>query len=542
MKRLLPFIILVFVALIYTKPFFRPGFFPTHDGEWAIVRLAEMQREIKDLQIPPRWADYINHGFGYPLFNFTYPFPFYVGTVFRVFHIGLTDATKMIFVGSVLLSAIFMYLLGRELAGDYAGLLSSLFYTVAPFRLVDLYVRGSIGESISLAIFPLLFYLSMKFILKPTIPKLIFCSVALSMLILSHNIMALVFFPLWLVFLYVIVVSYFEDVKLYTWKYFFPMILLGLGLSSYFFIPALFEKQNIILSQVKLADVSANFINLKDYLLSDWNYGLKPSFQLGWAHILAAILGLISIILTKDIYRKKYVPLLFYILGSMFILVFYAHPFSAEFWNVAPLSWFDFPWRLLTPLAFFVALSSVFLPIHKVTKAIGGVLAVITVVLSLNFAQPQSYINKPDSYYATNDATTTSMDELMPVWVKSKPTNRYSQKVEVENGRTQLYNLVAESDAIKFKAVVSSPSTIKINTIYYPGWKFYVNEKEIIPNYQNPDGLIRLNLPNGDLNISGELTNTPLRLLSNIISLSSAVVIFALLIFSLVNRFRQKLI
>ncbi len=542
MKRFLPFIVIAFVVLIYTKPFFRPGFFPTHDGQWAIVRLAEMQREIKDLQIPPRWADYLNHGFGYPLFNFTYPLPFYLGSVLRAFHIGLVDATKMIFVVSVLFSAIFMYLLGRELAGDFAGFLSSLFYTVAPFRLVDLYVRGSIGESLSLAIFPMLFYFSMKFILKPTIPKLILCSVTLSMLILAHNIMALVFFPLWLVFLYVVLISYFEDIKLYTWKYFLPMILLGLGLSAYFFIPALLEKQYTALSQVKLADVSANFINIKDYLISPWSYGLKPSFQLGWAHILAAILGLVSIILTREIYRKKYVPLLFYILGSVFILVFYAHPFSAEFWNVPPLSWFDFPWRFLTPLAFFVALSSVFLPIHRITKAIGAVLAVITVLLSLNFAVPQSYINNPDSYYATNDATTTSMDELMPTWVINKPANRYGQKVEVENGRTQLYNLVADSDSIKFKALVSLPSTIKINTIYFPGWKLWANGKEIEVNYKNPDGLMRLNVEKGDLDITGKLTDTPVRFWSNIITLVSLGVIFILLLFFLVRLLKARFV
>lgn len=542
MKRILPFIILVFVVLIYTKPFFRPGFFPTHDGEWAVIRLAEMQREIKDLQIPPRWADYLNHGYGYPLFNFTYPFPFYLGTVLRFFHIGLVDATKMIFVGSVALSAVFMYLLGRELAGDFAGFLSSLFYTVAPFRLVDLYIRGSIGESLSLAIFPMLFFFSMKFILKPTIPKLVVCSMVLAALILSHNIMALVFFPFWLVFLYVVVVSYFEDIKLYTWKYFAPMILLGLGLSAYFFIPALLEKQNIVLSDIKLADVSSNFINLKDYLLSPWSYGLKPSFQLGWAHILAAILGLVSIILTRDIYRKKYVPLLFFILGSMFILVFYAHPFSAEFWNVPPLSWFDFPWRFLTPLAFFVALSSVFLPIHKVTKVIGSILAVITVLLSINFAVPAGFINNPDTYYATNDATTTSMDELMPKWVVNKPTSRYATKVEVEKGRAQLYNLVSKSNSIQFKAIVSLPSTIRINTIYYPGWKFWANGREIKLNYQSPDGLMRFDVEKGDLDIVGKLTDTLVRFWSNIISLASLGAAFVLLLFSLVKSLRTKFV
>lgn len=541
MKRLLPFIVIFFVVLIYTKPFFRPGFFPTHDGEWAIVRLAEMQREIKDMQIPPRWADYLNHGFGYPLFNFTYPFPFYVGTILRFFHIGLTDSIKMIFVGSALVSALFMYLLGRELAGDFAGLLASIFYSVAPFRLVDLYIRGSIGESISLAIFPMLFYFSLKFILKPSWVKMVIVSAILAALILSHNIMALVFFPLWLVFLYVALISYYEDIRQYTWRYFLPMILLGLGLAAYFFIPALAEKKFVMLSQVKLADMSSNFINIRDYLLSPWNYS-KPSYQLGWAHILAAILGIVSLILAKDIDKKKYWSLLIFILGSAFILIFYAHPFSAEFWNIPPLSWFDFPWRFLTPLAFFLALSSIFLTTHRVTKFIGGILAFLTVILSINFINVSSSVNNPDTYYATNDATTTSMDELMPVWVTSKPSNRYSQKIEVEKGRAQLYNLMYNSSSIKFRVIASTPSTIKVNTIYYPGWKFYINNKEIPVDYKNPEGLMKLDVAAGSVDVIGLFRETNIRLWSNIITLISIVICFALLIFSLVKWVRLKFV
>lgn len=320
------------------------------------------------------------------------------------------------------------------------------------------------------------------------------------------------------------------------------MIVLGLGLAAYFFIPALLEKQYVMLSEVKLADIPSNFINLKDYLISPWSYGIKPSFQLGWAHILAGILAAISVFWAKDIDRKKYMPLLLFILGAVFILVFYAHPFSADFWNVPPLSWFDFPWRFLTPLAFFLALSTVFLPIHRITKVIGGILAVITVLLSLNFAVPVTYVNKPDTYYATNDATTTSMDELTPVWVTSKPANRYGQKVESEKGNSQLYNLEYTSKSIKFAVVSQLPTTVKVNTIYFPGWKFYINKQEIPVDYKSPDGLIRFNVPPGTTQVNGIFTETGVRLWSDIISLISIGICVLLLIVSLVDWLRTRFV
>lgn len=540
MKRILPFIILTVVVFLYTKPFFHEGFFPTHDGGWAVIRLAEMQREILDGQIPPRWSDYLNHGYGYPLFTFTYPFPFYAGSVLRLFHISLVDSIKIIFVASVFLSALFMFFLGRELSGNFGGLISSLFYVIAPFRMVDLYVRGSIGESVSLAIFPLLCFLGLKYILKPSILKLILCSFVLAALILSHNIMALIFFPLWVVFLYVFVFSYYEDVRIYTFRYFLPVILLGLGLSAYFFIPALVEKQFILLSKVKLANFSDNFITLPQYITSPWSYGSKPSFQLGWAHILAAVTGFIVFIFTKGIQRKKYMPLAIFTFMGIGVLIFLAHPASADFWNLPPFIWFDFPWRLLTPLAFFLALSSVFLTLHKITRILAGFLVFLTIILSLHFAVPQEYMNYTDSYYATNDATTTSMDELMPLWVKDKPANRYTSKVEIENGTGAIYGLVNKSNSISFKTVLETAGTVKINTIYFPGWKIYVNGKEILVNFDGPDGLMRLNMEAGNDLVSGKFTRTPVRFWSDIVSLTSLAVIFILLLYEFIAGLRKK--
>lgn len=538
MKRLLPFILLTLIALLYTLPFFRPGFFSTHDGEWAVIRLVEMQRELKDLQIPPRWSDYLNHGYGYPLFLYTYPFPYYLGIVFRAFRIGLVDTIKVIFVGSLLLGAISMYLLGKELTSKYGGFIAALFYTIAPFRLVNLYVRGSLGESVSLAIAPLLFYLSLKFILKPSLITLSSASLMLAVFILSHNIMALSFFPFWIFFLYIMLISYFEDIRVYTLKYFFPMILLGLGLSAYFFVPALLEKKYVILSRVRLANVSSNFINFSDFFISKWNYGLKPSFQLGWAHVLGVLLSFFSVLFSNRIYRKKYLLLAGFIFFSISVLVFFTLPASKVFWDIPPLSWIDFPWRLLSPLTFFLALGCLFLSIHKKTKVIGVFFAILILVLSYRFAKPKDYFKKPDVYYATNDATTTSMDELMPIWVVDTPRERYQEKVEIEKGEGVISDLDYDSKKIEFSINSLSPTTLKVNTIYFPGWKFYLDHDELDLDYSYSDGLIRFKIPSGEYQIRGRFTETSVRMVSNIISLVSFGVLFGLTGFSFISKLK----
>src|SRR3989338_10799597 len=113
MKKILTYLpgfLLLLLAAGLVWPYFKPGFFTTDDGEWAVIRLAEMVRELKDWQIPPRWSDYLNHGFGYPLFSFTYPLPYYLGAALRLLGLNLVDSVKLLFISSVFLSGLTMYL------------------------------------------------------------------------------------------------------------------------------------------------------------------------------------------------------------------------------------------------------------------------------------------------------------------------------------------------------------------------------------------------------------------------------------------------
>ena len=88
------FFVGIFICIPVILPYFHSGYFPSHDGEWAVVRAGEMFREIRDHQFPPRYSGVLNFGYGYPLFNFAYPFPYYVSTLFHFLKLGFTDSIK----------------------------------------------------------------------------------------------------------------------------------------------------------------------------------------------------------------------------------------------------------------------------------------------------------------------------------------------------------------------------------------------------------------------------------------------------------------
>ena len=504
-KKYFPFIfclILIIIALIYSWPFFKPGYFVTDDGNWAVIRLAEMVRELKDYQIPPRWSDFLNHGFGYPLFTFVYPFPFYLAAGLKFVGLSYVVSIKFLFVLSVVLSALFMFLFINLLQGPLSAFIASLFYITSPYFLTDLYIRGSLGESLSFALFPLIFYLTLKFNKNPTLALSTLLSVSISLLLISHNVMALFFIPVWLIF-----VLYFDKKNHFN---FLKIFILALSLSAYFIIPALVEKKYIYLSKFKLAD-SRNYFLTPVQLFTN-----LTAFQ-----IAAIIFSLFNL------KRNHY----FFFLIFFIFFLFLTQKISLPLWFLPPLNIVDFPFRAFALGLFFAAVLTSYLVRNKLALIIGLFLALLSVIGNFPNTFPKNFFQKNDSFYFTNDATTTSMDELTPVWVKKKPKNRPLEKVEITKGLAQLSELSFDSKSINFRLDAETPAGVRINTIYFPGWSFKANGKDLPLDYSNEMGLITLSLPQGAGHISGRFTETPIRLFSDILSLLAAVFMISRLIY-----------
>lgn len=194
-SNLVIFFFSLLISLPVILPYFHQGYFPTHDGEWAVVRLSEMFRELKDFQFPPRHSTYLNFGYGYPLFNFAYPLPYYLGIFLYLLKFGFVGSVKILFALSVPFSAFFMFFASREFwKSSLAGVVSAILYVYLPYRMVDLYIRGSIGESLAFVLFPFIFFLVIKLINSPYSKVFIVtASLSYACLILTHNIMAVLF-------------------------------------------------------------------------------------------------------------------------------------------------------------------------------------------------------------------------------------------------------------------------------------------------------------------------------------------------------------
>src|SRR3989338_2513773 len=348
-----------------------------------------------------------------------------------------------------------MFFLADQIAGRSGAILAWGFYLLSPYRMTDLYIRGSIGESLSFVFFPLIFYLSVLYAANyHKLRLLAWLSLTLALLFLTHNVMGLLFFPFWLSYL------------------------------------------TLLICRKKLP--------LKETILLI----LKP---------VALAFSLAFLILLRKKFR---LPAVFFF-SAFLLTIFLITPGSFPVWQLPLLSSVDFPWRISGLIVFFAALSISFLKFSKAAYFLGIILLLSAVFRQINSVEKLTEIDKKDSYYLTNDATTTSADELMPVWVKTKPAERYSKKAEIIEGEGDISSIKYNSKEASFFVKTETEAKFRLNTIYYPGWFMTDNGRPLKFEYDNRLGVMEANLGSGDHFIKADLRETPLRLAADILSLAA---------------------
>lgn len=529
-NNLLPIFIIVIVGLIGTLSFFHQGFFTSHDGEWMVIRLSDFHRSLMDGQIPVRWAGRLNYGYGYPVFNFLYPGTFYFTEIFHLIRLNFVDSVKASFVATYFLSGIFMYLFLRKIFGKWPAVVGSVLYIFSPYRFVDLYVRGSLGESVAF-MFPPLFLFCFTGISKYKNLAIPLCIVALAGLITTHNVIAYLFLPILFIFSVLYAIKSHE----YTLKNIILVYVGGILLSAFFWLPALFEKQYTIFDKVVVADYKENFPSLLKLVLPSWNYGpSKPtdpfsmSFQIGVVNLFVLIVAtiyLLNMFIGKKIKENWFGT---FSLITALLSIFTITSASNFIWNIIPgLSLIQFPWRILSVIVFATATLSAFL-LHKANSKYLPLLSVVIICLvvffNINYLRPQEFVNREEGFYSTNDDTTTVQREYMPIKSRSLQQKRAEQKIELIKGKAEISARTNKSNKLEFMVKADDNFELRVNTVFFPGWEMKINSKntEIVTDKQ---GLIVLNLPKGEYLIVLEFKETLLRKISDLISVITLIII-----------------
>lgn len=539
MKRILPFIFLLVLCYVAVKPLLSPGYFPMHD-DTQVSRVIEMGKALRDGQFPVRWVSDLGYGYGYPIFNFYGPLPYYVGGALYALGVSALAATKIMFAIGIIFPVLCMFLVVSAAAGWEAGLLTSVLYMFSPYHAVQVYVRGAVGEYWELLFWPFIYFSFSRWEThkKHGIPFVI-GALGIGGAVLAHTLLGYVTVlsvGIWYVlYWFVRLLQKRFDVHAAVWQG--MCILSGLGLSAFFWIPAIAEMGYTSVSgQVSAtANYLDHFVCLSQLWTSVWGYGGSAvgcldgqSYMLGKIHILLASTSLLVWIFFRQKDNKTTL-----IAGSVFsaIGLFFAIPLSETLWKYIPgFSYLQYPWRFLSVAGFGLALLGGVLPRMApkgvIRFGIAICFSVLVVFMSAKWFVPQYLYDKPSSAFE---------DVLDLQWRASKISDEYLPPAVVRptEATSVVFDTIYSGDSFTVSAVeqsstherllvsATSSAVVKLRKAYFPGWRYYVNDKEVQPVVQN--GLPSVEISKGNSEIIAELTNTPVRMWGNIVSLISVI-------------------
>lgn len=513
--------LLAAVILWAALPLYGKNYIPTHDGEYHIIRIAEFARMLGAGYLIPRWAPDMNSGYGIPIFNYNYPFPDYIGSLVRVFTRDAVYAFQMSMGLGYIAVGIGAYVWLFVLFGQVPALVGGIVASFTPYLFVDTYVRGSIGE-VWATVF---LFLSFYFIEKK---RFIWFAIAYGLLILSHNILAMLYTP----FLvgYVLI----RDKKAALW------MLGGIGMSAFFWMPALLEAKYVV--GLNTVNFRQYFVQIYELLIPSWGTGFAGtglgnamSVQIGIVPLIAMV-GAILLMLRKQTY--KYKNLLWYFIAVLSAAVFFMLPISGPVWEVVkPLQLMQYPWRLLSFVVPVAGFSAAYWISSVKKKPWGLILAVLAIAFSASYARPVLYAPRNEVYYMTRanftDGTSSMGNSFSTVWSGWKGS-RPAKYVNVVNG--SVLQLISQSYLDKlFMVKMNHEGEVSMSILYFPGWTAVVDATKVPIHYQI-DGTIRFLVPEGRHTVRVRFTETPVREIADIISILTIVSLVGLLFYEHHNR------
>ena len=533
-------LLIIIIPSIYTL--FRPGYFPMHDDIQAF-RLLEMDKCINDGQIPCRWIPDMGYGYGYPQFNYYGPFPYYLMEVVHSVGFGFLDSVKIGFILSVVFSGVGMYLLGKSLWGKWGGLISAALYVYAPYRAVNVYVRGSMGEAGGTAFLPFIFWSTLGVVKQKKYSEL-WLALSLFGLFTSHNITALIFIPFYAAWIILLLSQEKRDYKMLFQrvKSIFVASLWGFLMSAFFTLPAFFERSYVHIETLLMGyfNYLAHYVGIGQLLFSTkFEYGVSElgtnDSMLLSPGILLWLLPIVTILLLWLFKKKKYIAQVGVITLLGWISLFMIHPRSVVIWDkISILTFVQFPWRFLTIASLFFALAggaiAIILPKKTLGVIILSLILFITVFVNVSYFKPKEILNITDADKFSGEAwqkqLTISIFDYLPIYAEYPPTEKAPDEPIFINGEGEVIAGQKGTNWQTWKLDVLSESASIIFPLYdFPKWSATVDGEINEIFHDNELGLINLRLNSGIQEVKLKLQDTPIRRVSNAITLISFLLI-----------------
>lgn len=147
------------ITIFSSFPFFLDFIKSGHDLTFHLNRIASLSDAIKSGSFPQRIQFEMANGYGYPTPLFYGEFFLLIPAILHIFAIPLQTCYQIFGILVNFSTCCICFICFRKITNDWKiSLLGSALYTLSSYRIIDIYVRGAVGEYLAITFFPLLLY------------------------------------------------------------------------------------------------------------------------------------------------------------------------------------------------------------------------------------------------------------------------------------------------------------------------------------------------------------------------------------------------
>ncbi len=509
-----------------------------------LYRSIDFYNSLQEGNILPSWAGNLNATYGYPLFIFNYPLPYYLVSFFHALGFTFISSLKLFLASNFILSGIFMYFFAKKIFNnDLAAFTSAIFYQFAPYHLIDLHFKVVIGEILFFTILPFAFFAFHKLWKEKNTLWLSLSILSITALIMSHVVIAL--FTLALLLSYATLLSFQSKTKLPLLTTILATII-GSFATSYIWATPFFLSKYTIFKKVAEFYYSPHIFEL---LYSPWRWGFlfqgpegQISFLLGYTHIFISVL-IILLLIRNKIQKSMRMQIVFFLL-ALFISLFLATSFSRFFWGAVPFLKAVGSHRLLLLSTFIISILSGYLVLHfKGRRRMIYLLIFITICTTiLNWGQRRLISDINDQYLITNLWKSTSQSEghyyansilrdPKKPWFSKLPIKH----IEILNGKGEIKEFTRNSTNHRYIVNAETELLLRENTLYFPGWDIFIDNKKSTISHDS-EGVISFSVRKGLHFTEVKYNNPAVYKLLKTVSIIFLLVIISNILISFANK------
>ncbi len=514
-----------------------PGLPTSHDSISHMARMYAYEEGLKDGIFPVLWARRMFWGIGSPVLMLNYQVPYYFAMIWRSIGLNLDDSFKAVLSFSQIASGLLMYFALKSRYKTLPSLLGAVLYMVTPYRFLNIYVRGAMGEVFSTMFPPLI----LSGIWRGSLPLQ---TLGWAGMFLSHPVGSALYSGVFLG--YALVNAQFKNVLQVLKKFFIPYTL-AFMIGAFNLLPTL-ALTKYTYYKTSDSDTLHQFPTFRQLAYDNWGYGFsmdndqdEMSFQIGVIQWLLLGMGIMTALSAKKSPSQSEVRYLILVFTLAILLMLQATA-TPIYVYLGMSKIIDYPWRILMIFALLSAMLAPQLLAMVKNKTMRNTLFLLLIFGAIYTNRNHIRINLiwpwPSDIFSRN--TGDAFGEYAAKYRASREGSQFDEISEFIEGSGNIEVTKDRSNETSVRIKTDAPAIVRFNGMYFPGWRARIDgvstpidERQDVNSPRSPcyvtvrqakhiddSGLVACHIPAGESKLSLKYESLPVQKMGNLITLA----------------------